>query len=465
MKKLLNRIFTKPSRNDTEVGPVKNEPEKKPQSSKKLPKIIAYGFEQIGFKIPDQSRLLTKNYRIEFVEYSSPKSLDSASGVIFPSGIFESFRDTPAFNGSPYTEVKYDRDVLLQREREIYNLASKNGWVCCLVTEIFDEVPQGDFRTEKCDDIDLAKKLLNAFSVKRIPFKGSAVVNATNNAFKRYIERYGVAKTIFDLYYADKDRKVLAKSGDSVFGVEFFGRFIFLPVHTTNFSEEVTKRLFTDLSGALSEYLQKRNSEIPSWANDFSFQREGVLDDEIKDQTEKVRALEKEKMAWVSYKGLITQSGDTLKDTAVSVLRSFFKLNVTDVEEFREDALIKDDDGNTAVVVEVKGTKGGVKRNHINQIDSNRERVGLTTSVPGLLIINDQMSIENIDQRSESSVAAENVVHAKNSNILIMRTIDMMYLMKNLEHVENPGNVLMELCKIGGGRMIINGSEAEVINF
>ncbi len=192
-----------------------------------------------------------------------------------------------------------------------------------------------------------------------------------------------------DLSFYDQDRKVLAEISDVVVGVEFYGKFFFLPFHSTNLSEENAELLVKELVRAIHDYTQKRRTQIPEWVNQFQFEEEGVLREKQKDLLSELNELENNIIEFQSFKGILTQSGDALKDTVVLILRKFFKLSVTDVEDFKEDAFIRNNDNQIIVVVEIKGTKGVIKRQYISQLDANRDRNGISPSVPGLLIIND----------------------------------------------------------------------------
>lgn len=428
----------------------------------RLPEIIAYGFETYGFEIPENRMIETERFRIVFISLSDRVNLDSVAGVIIPSGIFEKFQDNSTYIAR-YIDVYCKRDLLLQREKEVFNLINKGGWVCCLVDKIIDRVQYGTYETKDCSDTDLVKYLLNAFSINRKIFKGSAIVNSTNDEFNGYIERYGIAKTILQLSYMDQDRKILAKMGDTVVGVEFYGSVFFLPFHTTDFSKDSLIAILAELSRALFDYLQKRRADVPDWVNEFSFEAERTINVEIENLLASVNQLQQKLLTFHAYKGVLTQSGDSLKDNVVSILRNFFLLNVTDVEDFKEDALIRDEQGNPSMVIEIKGTKSGIKRKYINQLDSNRKRISLSSTTPGLLIVNDQIGIENIKERYETSVADEQIKHAKKMNILILRTVDLLFLMKSLEEKENRGPYLMKYCQQGGGRLYVTDATIEVI--
>jgi hypothetical protein len=343
------------------------------------------------------------------------------------------------------------------------HLVNNGGWVCCLVDRIVDKVPYGDYRAKNCNDTDIVKKLLNSFDVKREGFKGTAAVKSTNDAFKHYIERYGVAKTILRLPYRDNcDKKILAKSGEAIVGIDFLGSFLFLPFHTTNFSLTSCEDLISELTKALSDYLIKRIQEVPEWVSEFQFGEEAELHNKINDLFKEITELQKELKQYKNYKGIITQSGDTLKDTVVDLLRSFFHLNVTDVEDFKEDAMIRNEEGKVIIIVEVKGTKGGIKRKYINQLDSNRERVGLDSATPGILIINDQMGVESVTKRQETSVAEEQITHSKNMNVILLRTIDLLFIVRKFEKKSNRKDDFINLCMNGGGRLLIEDESIKI---
>ena len=425
-------------------------------------KINVFGFQSIGYQVKKDLKISTDQYEIHFNDLNSPIAIDQYDGLIIPSGIFERIKDESTYMGT-YYEVYCKRDMLLQRERELINLFKKEAWVCCLVGQIIDEVPYGDYETKRCVDTDLTKKLLNSFDIKRESFKGSAAVTSKNDEFNNYIKRWGIAKTILKLPYGEQDRKIIANLGNSVVGIEYLGKIFFLPFQTTDYSSDNALSLTKELCRAIVEYRQKRISKIPEWVHEFQFKIEEKLRVKLDSLLKEADGVQKSLLEWQSYKGILSQSGDSLKDNIVLILRTFFNLNVTDVEDFKEDAVIRSPDGEPLVIIEIKGTKGGIKRKYINQIDTNRERIGVAVSTPGLLIINDQMNVEDISQRNETSVADEQIKYAKNINILIIRTLDFLFLIRSLENDDDPGNKLISLCNQGGGRLVVNDSQIAIV--
>ena len=196
---------------------------------------------------------------------------------------------------------------------------------------------------------------------------------------------------------------------------------------------------------------------------EFVFHKEADLHKIINELFKEITEHQKELKQYKNYKGILTQSGDTLKDTVVELLRSFFQLNVTDVEDFKEDAMIRNEEGEILVIVEIKGTKGGIKRKFINQLDSNRERVGLDPAIPGLLIINDQMGVESVAERQKTSVAEEQVTHSKNMNVILLRTIDLLFIVREFENNPAKKEDFINLCMKGGGRLLIEDKSIKLI--
>ena len=109
------------------------------------------------------------------------------------------------------------------------NLLRGSGWVAILAREIIDEFPSGRGRygIYREDDTDLAKRLLNGFSVKRTRYHaGTGMVASKRDEFSSYIKRWGIARTTFEV----EDRaRVLAKAGNTVVGFEYGARMFVLP--------------------------------------------------------------------------------------------------------------------------------------------------------------------------------------------------------------------------------------------
>ncbi|MFZ3173112.1 MAG: hypothetical protein WA118_14165 [Carboxydocellales bacterium] len=409
-------------------------------------KIYAYGFDILGFEIQNTQFDIKGVGEVEFIKFNESEKLERADGVVLPQGIFEQLEKKDAFYGE-WVNVKVSTELLLEREREVTNLLKNRKWICFLVAEIVDRVPQGDIK-----DTDLCKRILNNFSVDRAKIDGNAQVESKTNEFITFIENYGIAKTVFRLPYSSKiEIKVLAKSNKGVVGLDIGNQVFLLPFHTTKRDEETLINALGLVIKSIIDYRQKRVLEAPLWLEEFGFNAEERITQHISSLMKQLEQLRYELEAWNKYKLILTTSGDILKDIVVNILEVYFGFSVDPIDEKREDAKILDNEGQALVMVEVKGTKKGIKREHINQVDSHRERNELTSDTLGILIINNEMSCVSIDQKIATEVPPEQIKHARNMNVLIIRTIDLLMLMKQLETLTNKKEVLLNIFNSGGG--------------
>src|SRR5581483_9274939 len=369
-----------------------------------------------------------------------------AEGVIIPQGIFEKID----YSLGEY-KVEVDTDLLLERERQVHNLIKERKWVCFLISQIIDFLPD-ESGTRLIRDTDLCKRLLNLYGVSRYPVDGFSSLQAKDDEFKLYIHNYGVAQTVLELSLAqDFESQAIAKAEDYIVAAELLNQLFFLPFHTTKRDSSTAKSIVVEVTQAILDYRQKRIVEIPAWADEFQFKSEENLYSEIGSLLEQLNERQSELQSWRDHKAILTTSGDILKNKLIRILENFFQLKIDPIDENREDAKIIDDGGNTLVLIEAKGTKKGIKREHVNQVDSHRERNELSTSIPAVLFINNEMSVNRIEERLETKVPDEQIKHAKNLNILIVRTIDLLFLMRHVENRADRKDELMRLLLSGGG--------------
>lgn len=423
----------------------------KKEKSLKGVEIFAYGFDAAGFETPGEPVIITDIGKIQFVRLEYPMSLESADGVIIPQGIFEKVQKRPYAFPLEYTDVYVKESLLLDREKQVLNMLREGKWVCFLIGEIVDRVTQNQESIDT-SGTDLCKKLLNIFLVRRHTIAGRPVFEVKANEFIKYMHHYGIAKTVLGLSDAERvDIRVIATAGGHYVGVEFYGKLFFLPFHTTRRDSFTVTSVVRTVTRAIFDYRQKRIVEIPDWVDEFQFTLEQELKPKINSFLEQANNLQNELQSWREYKAILTTAGDILKGKLIMILERFFQFKIDPIDEGREDAKIIGEDGSVLVIVEAKGTKKGIKREHINQVDSHRERNELPPSIPGVLFINNEMSVEGIDKRFETKVPKDQIKHAKKLNILIIRTIDLLFLMRHLENNSKRKDKLKKLLFSGGG--------------
>lgn len=425
-------------------------------SSKKL-NIFAYGFDKYGFDLPKESLSVNNICDIEFIKYSDPRDLDEADGVIMPQGIFETIDDD---------EIRVDKQPLLDRYRQVRNLIDEDKWVCFLVGKIMDKLPR-DFReTLNIQDTDLCKRILNLYEViNRNNLDGHKSFSKCDE-FKHYLHDYGLAQTSYDTPYAHRSStNIIAETGSGAnVGFVISNNIFFLPFHTTKRKVDDTKSISDKVTRAIIDYKQKRIEELPDWLNDFRFAIENVLLKKIEDSTKETIKSQEQLDLLSAYKSILTTSGDILKKKIVLLLETFFNLKIDPIDEGREDAKILDDSNKILALIEIKGTKQGIKRDYINQADSHRERNGLPPSVPAILLINNEMSINGIKERLETKVNDEHIKHAVKLNTLIIRTIDLLFFMLHLESNLNRKEEILKLISAGGGWLKADHTGYAIVN-
>ena len=395
--------------------------------SKKItqPTIYAYGFDKCGFSLPPD-RLDGESYVVESLGYQSDSSLEDADGVIIPSGIFEEFYWESDSWGDKQLAVRFDKSVLASREKQLYNAYKNGAWTVFLL----GAVNNGQYNDWTVTD--LAKKFLNSFAEHVTNHDPDPYVTCKAAEFRKYFDRFGVARTRF--WFKDKESvRLLGLASDAPVAFEVNGRFFFLPFFTTKKDEmEVVATLKLIVESVL-EYKRKNDIYMPPWLAKLEFKSESRIKMEIQRSEEQLVKLNEEVGKWEKYKAILCTSGSSLNEIVVAILRDFFTLNLKSEEKYIEDAVIYADSGEAMFVVEIKGVNGGVKREHINQVDSHRERLGIGAEVPGLLIINDFMDLQNLDERKAKTFDAQNLTRAVSSNVKVLRTVTLFELMLAVE--------------------------------
>lgn len=423
--------------------------------NQKNKRILAYGFDEAGFILPE-ARFLAKD-TIHYARYGENVNFEDYDGVIIPQGIFEKFKKINGYDGS-YCVPSVDKDILLDRERSTLNALRGKTWICFLVGAIVDEIQSSAGGRQKTDSSDLCKIILNDIGITdRKIINATPNVDCYANEFIKYHESFGVAKTGFsiisDQFTITKECKVLVSFNHRYCsGFEWRRQRFFLPFHTTTLSKENLEKLIQLVADSIIAYKIKHDKVVPEWLGSFQFSKEAELENKIETLLRETEQLDIELRTWKDYKTILSTSGDHLKETTVSILSQFFDLEIDPLDEGKEDAKIIEEKSAIALI-EIKGTNKGIKREHINQVDSHRERNGLNDTTPGILLINNEMDIESVENKLGTSVAKEHVVHAKNLNILIVRTVDLLFFMKLWENVdkETRKRDFLSYIRSGGG--------------
>jgi hypothetical protein len=423
-------------------------------TSMKEPRIFAYGFDSAGFSTHHDPVFLLNVGQIEFIDFLNPISFEMTDGVIIPQGIFEQIERQPSSFGAK-TNVAVHKASMLERERQLFDCLRDGKWACFHVGEIIDEVSQG-FHTEPINDTDLCKRILNAFQVDRrrryrLYIDKRPELRAEAREFDLYLHDYGSPRTVYELPRLQPiEREVIAELDGQVAGVEFDRQLFFLPFQTSDKNWLTALSVAKMVAGAIVSYRRSRVSDIPDWVDELRFKSEEDLYLEINSLLEQVNRLESQVRSWRDYKGILATSDSQLSNRIIAILESVFDLHV-EVEADRKSAMITEDDHRPILIFQSYSTDKDFDRDLIDQIHMHQESKGLSKTLRAILFVNSDKASSDIRARAEKEVAEGIVRYALEQNVLIVRTIDLLFLMRQLERDSERKKRLMQLFLSRGG--------------
>ena len=424
---------------------------------------FAYGFDKDGFKCPDKPLDMPGFGTVRFVRFTDGDKLDEADGVIAPTGIFEEFVDVSAYSVKRY-KVHVERDLLIERERQLLNLVKDGKWVCFLAKEIIDCPTQ---YSQDASDTDLCKRFLNILSVKRT--RASRGLQASDSLcveFNDFVRDYAIAKTLFEIKSdGNLNFSIIAKCGSSIVAFEAARKVFVLPFHTTLVDALSLSTAIQVVVKAVVNYRKNRHEDIPEWADSFEFTGETTLKHELDALEKRIVNIRERICHYRINKSILMSSGDALRDRLIIILRDYFGLNIDPLDEHREDAKVVDDKKQPLVLLEFKAMGGGVGREDVSQLNFHRDGTKLADDIPGVLIANCNRKVTSIEERLTAQVDGRQIHYAKSLNVLIIRTIDLLVLMRQLEDkpVVERRELLMKAFTSGGGWLKTTETSHEIV--
>ncbi|HTD67925.1 MAG TPA: hypothetical protein VK846_15480 [Candidatus Limnocylindria bacterium] len=400
--------------------------------------VFAFGFDSLGFVAPGEFE--TDSAIIRFIGVQSDIDLQDADGLIIPSGLFEKFRKEHNPLGESYWVVECARDEMARREKQM-NLARKNGaWVAFLLQDV------DNGRENRWSDTDLAKRYVNVFFKNVVAVDPDPHVPCKSDEFRQYLDRYGIARTCLRWPRDFAQVRILAGDEDATFAAEVGGNFFFLPLPSVSRDRNESVRIASSVSEAVIEYKRRNQIYLPAAIAALRFKGEAETEQQIaKLQTDLVK-LEESLELWHEYKAILCTSGNLLTRSVVKVLRTFFGLSTSDEDRFVEDAAILDSNQQPLFIVEVKGVNGGLRREHINQVDSHRDRLQISTQTLDLLMINDFMDVEDLSERKAKQFHTDHLARAQQDNVRILRTTTLFDMMLAFEGRTDRAPLFLKAC-------------------
>jgi len=428
--------------------------------------ILAFGFERRGYEqLPGTMPgiIEDKRFVLQFERFDTDQRFEAYDGVVLFKGAFEAIHRARTWDDSSYLTVNWDRKALTQRRMELTSLLQKPGFVCFLVDSRFlDYTEEGD-----TSDSDLAKVILKDFSIYRENFStAQPSPDGVRPEFGSFLDKYGAAYAYYTTYAAKEIEGMLfpiARTGGRLTGFALADRLFFLPCHTPKAAH--LKDFLTVLANALIDCRAKLAFEIPPWLQEFRFPIERQLVAEEKSIQARLAEIRSSLDNYDQFKVCLCQDGPQLVKSVSTVLTKGFGFRLADADdEFIEDRCILGSNLKPEVLVEIKGTTRGVKREHINQADSHRERRNLPADFPSIVIINTHAKESKQLADKDRPIANEQIVHAHKLRVLVLRTLDLVRLYAQKESGTLDSSRLLNLLKSESGWLKASESGFEIVH-
>lgn len=417
--------------------------------------IAAVGFDALGYKARPKTHE-TDDYRIEFI--TKAEALNSQldyKGYIIPSGIFERFVNTPDKDGMR-TEIRSDYDQMDQIEKKLLESLSENAWVCFLLDEVIDRINEEHpkVRTSVVNDTDLAKRFLNRFQVGRTTVNEVQNVEVKAPSFMTYAERYAHIKTVINPSEEISFRE-LVSSSHGMAGVCISENVFFLPFFQGYKTSNPVIDPIESIVLSIIELSSSPSMELPDWVNDFEFEQESLLSRESRKLKVQLQGIQTNLSKIKSWKAVLSSSGQNLRNINMDILESFFSLTVRNARESSEAFELVGPDNERVAFCRSLSLPADLKRKYINQMDNYREAQSMDPETPGLLLLNDHTQLNKLDHKTGTDIPDSMVDLARFQNILIIRSMDLLFLMKQWEPLDETTRYrsFLELLKKGGGRL------------
>ena len=390
-------------------------------------RVLVYGTDKLGLS-PPAGEHGTPSYVLVFKPFETTERFQDYDGVIFFQGIFERF--TERGNGlRTWLEVDYDIAMLDQREKEVSLLLAGGGFACVLLHKPFVD----DDRGTSFKRTDLAKRLLNWDSLYRRNLGGRYTeVHAVVNEFEKFFGLFGAAYTFFTCHNDALNVRGIAKFGPDLVGFSMEPRSLFIPVLVPRNDPDTIMEFFGLLVEAVLARLKRATTEAPAWVQSFSFPEEEPLRQRREELTEQIGKVEGRLAQLERFKLVLVHDSELLVEDVQLVLSEGFSLTARVDADYKADIKVFDAGGKPMMLVEVKGTNGGVKRDFVYQADTHRERAGVADDFPSLLIVNTNLRGTTVAGK-DVEVATEQVQRARKVGVLILRTLDLLNIVVRLQ--------------------------------
>lgn len=422
--------------------------------------IMVHGADCLGLDLQDKE-LDDRNYHVIFEPYRTERRLCECDGVITFQCLYERF-ERKSNHMSSWTAHSCDRDELDKREKELYLLIKNGGFVVFLLHTPFHDRIYENMHSVEYRDTDLVKRFLNWNNLYRDDYEQRLTsLSCVRDEFAKFFELYGAVWSSFIYHGSISWRNLALRNGKPVSMIIADSMF-FVPCLLPDERGGRKEEFFRLLADAVISCVKKLRIELPPWADKFLLPNEQSLLEEQAQLSTRLGSIDRDRAVLTRYKRVLVGDGDVLVDDTINLLTNGLNLKIHADDKYREDFSILDDNNQPIVLGEIKGTSRGVKREYINQADSHRERAGLPSDFPSLVIINTHTKNARSLEEKEQAVPSEQVKHAANLNVLVLRTIDLLNLLVLVQKGTITSERILELLRTEAGWLKVTGDGAEI---
>ena len=389
-------------------------------------------FRLLGYALPQppddnaERSLEHESFIVHDVPLRSNVRFQDYDGLIVFAGAFEKCTNTDS--PDRFLVSCIDRADLDLRERQTLTLIDQRKPVVFLLRF----APRYPVNSHEPADQDLFRRISSRLGIKWVSYSQATPVDWLAPDFKTYAMSFG---TGYILLRCDEQTREpttpLFGSDRLLFGAAVKDTVFFLPCPNPQNLHVVQQTVLAAIEGVLG-YRERMSEDMPEWVSEFQFEKESSLRVELEGLVESARRLGTGIREYKQCKGALVFQSKPLVDIVAHAFRRFFGISLVIDDKCIEDATIRDSQGDILAVLEIKGVRGNFKGANVNQVDTHRERLGLNTETPGILITNTFMEAKNFKEKDERP-HPDIVKKATRENVLILRTLDLIRLANLVE--------------------------------
>jgi hypothetical protein len=423
-------------------------------SQSQQPRFLAYalpraendtGMKQVlecdGFSLHDEPL----GSRVSFLDFD---------GIVGLAGVYETleYRSIPRMR----CIAKADLDL---RQREFFTVFEQRKTIIFLVPKLPRSVD--GFPMES--DSDLFRAIVSNCEINWDCRKESfPAVESIVPEFREFVGRYGAGYVVFQISDEHKEWvKPICLGNRTPYGIVVGGRLFFLPCVMPQTHEQIIEIAGAAIHAAIA-YRKRILQEMPEWTAEFAFGKESLLRTQASGLREQITHIEGQIDGYVSFKGALCYQSDPLVEVVRKMLDHFFGISLMIDDKYIEDATLRDAQGTIQAVFEVKAVKGNFTRANVNQVDSHRERLGLASTVPGVLIMNTLMGVNSLQEKDQSP-HPEIIEKAVADRVLLIRTLDLLRYADGIEQGNRTKEDFRNTILTESGWLKVENDTAEIV--